>query len=361
MKLGILTFHSAHNYGATLQAYGLQEYLKSLGHEAYVIDYRPEYITSCYPRDGRAYWMSKSIGYTSKALLTYLITAKIRHSRWDNFETFFTTRLNLYPFSKDMDFHEFDAVFIGSDQVWSKAHTGGKYDPILFGEGFKCKVIPYAPSSIRLDLSDEEKTFFSKHLDSMTSVSVREPKMKEILQPLTSKPISIVVDPSLLAGRECFGSIAADIKTERPFILVYEIQGHKEVYETARALADRIGGEVIELTNGMRGYHKKYMHEDASPEEFVGYFKHAACVLTTSFHGTAFSLMFLTPFYTVLQGSSVDNRMVSLLSALDMRDRTINMGETVKEIVPLNENILNKNMSSLLQESKKYIRNALID
>lgn len=55
MKLGILTFHSAHNYGAVLQAYGLQEYLKQHGHDVYVIDYRPDYITRCYPKDGSVF------------------------------------------------------------------------------------------------------------------------------------------------------------------------------------------------------------------------------------------------------------------------------------------------------------------
>ena len=360
MKLGILTFHSAHNYGATLQAYGLQEYLKKLGHDVYVIDYRPDYISFCYPRDGKAFWMSRSISYSAEALVTYLATPRIRHARWDNFEKFISTRLNLYPYKPGMDFHEFDAVFIGSDQVWSKAHTGGKNDPVFFGEGFKCKVIPYAPSSINLDLNDEEKKFFREHLDKMAAISVREPKMKDILQPLTSKPVSVVVDPSLLAGRTCFEPLVSDVKVKRPYVLVYEIIGHREVYVAAKAMADSIGGDVVELTNGMRNYHRRYMHEDATPEEFVGYFEHAACVLTTSFHGTAFSLMFHTPFYTVLQGSSVDGRMVQLLKTLHMEDRTIKMGE-VPQLKPLDDDKLQKSLDALTLASKEYIDKALIN
>ena len=50
MKIGILTFHSAHNYGAVIQCYGLQQYLTSLGHQVFVIDYRPHYFDSYNPK-----------------------------------------------------------------------------------------------------------------------------------------------------------------------------------------------------------------------------------------------------------------------------------------------------------------------
>ena len=68
MKLGILTFHSAHNYGAVLQAFGLQEYLRSRGHDALVIDYRPGYITNCYPKDGSAFWKNSNLTEWAKGL-----------------------------------------------------------------------------------------------------------------------------------------------------------------------------------------------------------------------------------------------------------------------------------------------------
>lgn len=358
MKLGILTFHSAHNYGAVLQAFGLQEYLRSRGHDALVIDYRPGYITNCYPKDGSAFWKNSNLKECISGLYNYYVHSDIRHRRWDNFEHFISSRLNLYPYRAGMDFHEFDAVFIGSDQVWSKAHTGGHYDPMFFGEGFKCKVIPYAPSCTSLSLSDEDKAFFKQHLDQMTAVSVRERQLKEVLQPLAQKEITVVVDPSLLAGRECFDTISADIKRKRPYILIYEIFGHPEVYRTAKVLAKRMDADIVELVNGMRSYHRSSMREDASPEEFLGYIKHAACVLTSSFHGTAFSLMFNTPFYTVLQGTAADNRMTSLLESINMRNRTIEMGVIPDEVSPINnrpadiDNILRK-------PSEDFIKRAL--
>lgn len=79
MKLGILTFHSAHNYGAVLQAYGLQEYLKQHGHDVYVIDYRPDYITRCYPKDGSVFgrmpifWNAFGVYITIMSTLLFVI------------------------------------------------------------------------------------------------------------------------------------------------------------------------------------------------------------------------------------------------------------------------------------------------
>lgn len=360
MKLGILTFHSAHNYGAVLQAYGLQEYLKQHGHDVYVIDYRPDYITRCYPKDGSVFWKNANLRECVRGFYNYYAHPSIRHNRWDNFEHFITSRLNLYPYHVGMDFHEFDAVFIGSDQVWSKSHTASKYDPVFFGEGFKCKVIPYAPSCTSLSLNQEDKDFFKRHLDKMTAVSVREYQMKKILQPLTRKEISVVVDPSLLAGRKCFDTIATDIKNKRPYILIYEIFGHPEVYRAAKTLAKRMGADVVELVNGMRSYHRSSMCEDASPEEFLGYIKHAAGVLTSSFHGTAFSLLFNSPFYTVLQGTAADNRMVSLLESINMMDRTIKMGVIPNKVAPLNnctagiDDILTKPSEEFIEKALRF-------
>lgn len=358
MKVGILTFHSAHNYGAVLQAYGLQEYLRSAGLDAYIIDYRPDYITKVYPAKGRTFWLSKNPKWLIKGIYAYIAFRKIRLGRWNAFNRFISTRLRLYPYTPGMDFHEFDAVFIGSDQVWSAPHTGGTFDKLYFGEDFKCKVFPYAPSCTGLVWTDKEKEFLSKHLDAMTAISVRETQFKEVLQPLTKKDISIVVDPTLLAGRKHFEKLAVPINQKRPYILIYNIGIHPEVLEMAKAMAKNIGGDVIELGNGIGRYRRKTMREDASLEEFLGYIKNAACVLTTSFHGTAFSLMFHTPFYTVLQHSAADNRMTSLLSALNMEDRLINKGD-IPTITPLNDELLDENLKKLTQASEEFIANAI--
>lgn len=358
MKIGILTFHCAHNYGAVLQAYGLQEYLRDKGYDAYIIDYRPEYKTKSYPSHGKSFWISKHPIWLIRGVYNYIVHKNIRLGRWNAFDKFSKEKFHLFSFNEGEDMKDFDAVLIGSDQVWSSRHTGGSFDRIYFGDGLKCKVISYAPSCTTMDLSDNEKTFISEHIDAMKAVSVREPFMKDVLQPLTKNDIAVVVDPTLLAGVQSFEKIAAPIKRKRPYILTYEIRPHKEVYTMAKKMAAKLDADLIELTNGVYRYHRNSMHENATPEEFLGYIKNAACVITTSFHGTALSLLFHTPFYTVLQHNAADTRMKSLLTALDLKDRIIEM-EDIPNIEPLNDKKLDSNLNNLRQNSENFIAKAL--
>jgi hypothetical protein len=358
MKLGILTFHSAHNYGATLQAYGLQEYLKSLGHEVYIIDYRPDYIVKCYPRDSHRSWLSKNPMMCLRRLWMYIRYSKIRHLRWDNFNKFINNQLSLSSYVQGMDCHEYDAVFFGSDQVWSPYHTGGQYDEIFFGYGFRCKSISYAPSCSQSDLTVEQRNRLATLLESMTSISVREQKFKDILSPLTTKSITVVVDPSLLAGRDVYDRIANPIRRKRPYVLIYEIKQHKEVYNMAQWVAGQLNADLVELTNGMLNFHRKSMDEAASPEDFLGYIKNASCVITTSFHGTAFSLLFHIPFYVVRQSNDADIRMESLLKALNLENRMVNIGDT-PIFSATNMDTVDAVLQSLRETSQNFIKESL--
>ena len=125
MKIGILTFHFAHNYGAMIQAYAMQTYLQKLGHESFVIDYTPEYHTKWFRRHMK--W-SDCIGRYHR--FCYLqIKNKILHGssiaeRYDNFANFYKQKLNLYPYNPVDDMSFFDAVLLGSDQIWNTGLTG---------------------------------------------------------------------------------------------------------------------------------------------------------------------------------------------------------------------------------------------
>ena len=89
MKIGIFTFHCAHNYGAVLQAFALNKYLQSLGNEAYVIDYRPPFLTGFpYSKNNILYWVSKSPIRTFNRTYTELSLHAKRKVRWEKFNAF---------------------------------------------------------------------------------------------------------------------------------------------------------------------------------------------------------------------------------------------------------------------------------
>ena len=360
MKIGIITFYCSHNYGAMLQTYGLQEYLKGIGHEVYIIDFKPKYKLKQYKKNDFRAWFSRNPIMCIKRLFNYIRYKKTRNARWNGFNTFMKQRFSLYPFKNGEDFHDFDAIFIGSDQVWSSYHTGGKYDDIMFGVGFKCKAISYAASCTVLSLNKYQIDYFKKHLDWMTAISVREEGFKNVLQPLTKHNISVVLDPTLLAGRIVYDRIASTIIKEKPYILVYEISPHQEVYRLALSMAEQLNTDIVELTNGMQNYHRETMDEGASPEKFLGYFKNAACIITTSFHGTAFSILFERPFYTVLQGTAADIRMTSLLSQIGLYDRLIKKDKMPVFSIP-NFKHANNLLTNSVKFSEEFISKSLQD
>lgn len=327
MKLGIITFHCAHNYGATLQAYGFQEYLKSLGHEVFMIDYRPEYITRCYQRDNNRDWLSRNPWMCVKRLINYIRYKDIRHSRWDAFNHFIDSKFNFYPYKKNDDFSSFDTIFIGSDQVWSPYHTGGSYDDVLFGVGFKCKVVSYAASCSQSSFTEEQNRYLRLHLDEMTGIGIREEKFKEMLKPLTNKEIQITVDPTILCGAETFRNIAIAPKRMKPYVLLYEIRHHEETFKIAQIIAKQLNADIVELVNGPSYKRMDIIDQSASPEEFLGYIAHAACVVTTSFHGTAFSLLFHRPIYAVRQNNDADIRLENLLESVGLLERFIHIND----------------------------------
>lgn len=327
MKIGILTFHCAHNYGAVLQAYGMLEFLKSLNHEAYIIDYRPESVVKCYRRSNNRDWLSKNPKQCFLRLINYVSTLRIRHHRWDKFQNFIKNKLCLFPYHVVDDLNNFDAIIIGSDQVWSPNHTGGMYDNLYFGVGLTCRVIAYGVSNSQSRLEEKEKRFLASHLSKFSALSVREREFRDMLQPFSKIDIQVVADPTILAGHSVFDKIAKVSIRKRPYVVTYEIRSHQEVYNIAKKIADHMNADLIELTNCIQDSHRPTMVEDASPEEFVGYIKEAAFVVTTSFHGTVFSLLYKKAFFAIRQNTVADIRIGSLLCALNMEDRFIDKGE----------------------------------
>ena len=174
MKIGILTFHCAHNYGAVLQAYGLQEYLRSQGHETYIIDYRPGYLTRNYKAFNIRFWMASTPREIVYKLRYEPFLWKHRILRSKAFDRFIRNRFDLHPYVRHTNFSDFDAIFLGSDQIWNKTITGQRYDEVFFGGNATCRVIAYAASMGRGTLSDKDRERLRQYLAPMTAIGVRE-------------------------------------------------------------------------------------------------------------------------------------------------------------------------------------------
>ncbi len=356
MKIGILTFHCAHNYGAVLQAYGLQEYLKNIGHEVYIIDFRPSYITNGYQKFSKFYWLDKKPSILLKKIKTEPLIFIQRYLRWKSFNSFINKRMNLSPF-QNLNKYNFDAIIVGSDQIWNSKISNGKFEDIYFGQGANCIKISYAASSRSRILTSYEKEYYIQHLPLFKAISVRENSLKELLQPLVNKPIQTTLDPTLLAGANIFANISTRFKKKK-FILLYEVEEHPDAYRIAKSLKNQLRTTLIELVAPLSVKRLFKKNQTASPEDFIGYIQNAACIVTSSFHGVALSILFNKPFYALRQNTDADLRTESLLNMLKLEDRFINLNSTPC-FSPIDYTVPNAYLANEREKSIIFLKEAL--
>lgn len=327
MKIGILTFHCAHNYGAVLQCFGLQEYLRSLGHKAYIVNYRPDYIVKgrdCV-RDSYKLYVTRKLSLFPKVFYDAIRLRRQRHRLWDNFEMFISNNLRLYDYSDQFDGREFDLCLVGSDQIWNKDLTGGFFDPVYFGVNFKCPVVSYAASTINKSLSDQDKSDMKGLLNHLSGISVREEKFRSQLNESGIGAVECVCDPTLLVGVTPFRKLVQtnEKKYDYPFIAVYRIRQDSNLVNYANRLSIETRLPIVEITtvfNTERSSQKIY---DASVEDFLNIINSAEYVVTNSFHGTVFSILFQKDFVAIRQNDPVDDRIEQLLKDVGSLNRFV--------------------------------------
>lgn len=360
MRIGILTFHSAHNYGAVLQCYALQEYLRSLGHDAYVIDYRPDYLVEYYKLYKKEHWKNKTLGkYSLKSIIGECLRVPFRLPRYRAFQKFIDNRLRLYPYTKSDDYSDFDAVIFGSDQIWNPKLTGEAFDLVFFGKGISCKKVVYAASNKNKTLTSEEQDFYKKALLQLDYIGVRESTLQQLLQPLTHKPISLNLDPTLLAGNIIFDNLSVSDGFGFKYVLIYEITYHKEVYKIAKKYSKERWCKVVGLNSRILSRHFCEMDQTASPEKWIRYIKFAEHIITTSFHGVAFSILLKKKFHYVRQNNPSDYRIESLLNQLNLMDRIIEMDGLVSD-APIDYEAVHKSLDELRSASVQYLHESLL-
>lgn len=324
MRVGILTFHNAHNYGAVLQAYALQTKLKELGYDVSIINYCPHYIEDKY----KLFFKKNNHLNTFKKIkvnlgLLYTMRRKIKRiscfKKFSKNNLLLTTKLN--PKTLKL-IEQFDCLVLGSDQIWNPLLTDG-YDPFYFGciEGcnFQGRVVSYAASMEFDKIYDEQKLI--SLISKVNAIGVRESGLKKVLETVVNKNIEVNIDPTFLLTSEEWDKISAQVEINEPYLLIYENLTSKKTFEIADKIALKLGLKIKVITVDISWRDKKHFLSTASPEEFISYFKNAAFVLTTSFHGTAFSIIYNKPFITLRLNQGADKRSESLLKMLNLSSR----------------------------------------
>lgn len=358
MKLGIITFHFAHNYGAVLQTYALQSYLEECGHDVCVIDYRPKVLVDSYRVFNIKFILSSNpIKCLKKLFYTYPTTLKERLSRYKMFESYIKSTFSLVPINKLSDI---DCFILGSDQIWNKKLTNG-FDKIYWG-AFKKRdnqrVISYAASmEIQKNITVEESNVIKGYLSQIESISVRENLLRSTLAPLSNKDIAVVLDPTLLIDREHWHKMAkCPTNAPKKYILLY--MANDDVRRYAKIIGKEHDMEIVDLLVDAGQILTKNTFASQTPEEFVGWFKNASYILTTSFHGLAFSIIFEKSFNIISRAKSPNSRASDLLEALGALERLCEVGVSPK-FETINYQVINTKLENLQSYSRKFIKEAI--
>lgn len=365
MKIGILTFHRALNYGAFLQAYATKSFLSSKGYDVEMVDYWPkahaDYVNR--RRLTANTWIGKLKQFIFHALNTPLFLKRRHKMNQLRRQYFGVGSTPLYKTGEELSQTNYDVVVYGSDQIWwNHAVYSSKieYDKTYWGYYLpdKTKRIAYAPSMGIIDIREEDKDFIRKSLKNFNRLSTRETSLREALLPYTDKEIVTVLDPVFLPEKDFWTQQVLPRHIKEPYLLYYSLIPSKESYSHAVQLAKAKGLKFVEVAAKVRSFRPSPdLIQTADAIEFLSLIYHADYVVSTSFHGTAFSIIFEKQFCTIGQGK-LSGRVLSLLGQLGIPERYTNdplqLGEIDYE--PIREKL-----GKLQQFSRNYLLNAIQD
>lgn len=358
MKIGIITFHRAYNYGALLQCYALSKYLSNQGYEVEVVDYYPSYFRKSYSLRVPELENKKGIRNKVATLVEYVLTLGTKSKRYAAFKQFYDyIPLSAKQYDEStLDLSSYDIVIWGSDQVWNPRLTQNDKNFVAsIRKRKEQKFMSYAASTILYDGANE-KDFYMNVLGNYDIVSVREKSLNDYLNNLVKSSSTHVLDPVFLLNKDQWKEIAKTPVNKRGYVLLYTVPTHPRISEITYKIAKEKGLDVIELAANVKMKSNFNCDFQASPQEFLGYFLNADFIVTTSFHGTAFSIILRKQFVTLLLDSVVDERATSLLSTFGLECRAVGINDELPSVI---ENIdygdFDGHIESQCNRSKSYL------
>lgn len=343
MKIGILTFHRAHNYGALLQCYALQHFLEEMGHETFVIDYRQPHVERLYKYSWKRL---VKLSCQPKKLIKYIQSKR-------NYTTFYKHFSLTKPCSEVNVPQDFDAYVVGSDQLWSLDCTGGE-DSVFSGffkRNKKSRLIGYAISVNAKSLKDRSDNRLLEMINNFSTLSFREVFTQTEIYTRCGFWADQVLDPTLLTTASTWSPLLTN-HYNKNFVLVYEVRRDPQNPDAIRNKAEKFAKEkkieTVILSDG-----------NVPVCDFVTAFSHCKCVFTSSFHASVFALIFKKPLCAFLLHDGNDNRYESLLRNCGAENFLFELSDEVKDLPKADYREINLCLEKLKESSKKFLEKGL--
>lgn len=354
-KAGMLTFHCTENYGALLQAYALQTALESLGLDVEILNYVPaQPHVKPLARFKHVVW---------NRCVRPLFSGPQRASRTRGFRNgYLHISKDAYTTGDALQRAEqrYDVFIAGSDQIWNPYLTGRDTAYVLdFTQKPK---FAYAASFGCASLPRELMRAYQKPMQELKELSVREESGLSLVKQISGREAAWTLDPTLLMSRAHWNRLIV-LPQQRDYILCYHMPGVSRIEQAMQTLVNDLHARKNKpiLHIGNREYERllptKKMITDAGPREFLGWIKCADCIVTNSFHGVVFSIVFQKEFYVLLDDlqsplRSKNTRVESLLSQLGLEERMVYLS-TIQDVQWFQPEIDYQSAYTLLAKKKR--------
>ena len=315
MNISIVTQALLDNYGGLLQNFALQRVLKSMGHSPKTIDYRP--LTNFYSEFPRVFgsWLKTVYLFVFKGVRRDFARFRQPKKRNSIFDSFVTQWINvsaqISQYSYDLLKREMcDAVIVGSDQVWRPNMNLCIEDMYLkFAKNIPTRRIAYAASFgvDEWEYTEKQTKECSALAKKFKAISVREESGVGLCKNNLDVDATWVLDPTLLLQKDDYLKICEDVPApSKTYLAAYVLNMDESIRKTC------------EQTAAEKGLELKVFSADAqaslSVPEWLAMFRDASFVITDSFHGTAFSIIFKKEFKCIYNESRGSARFDSLLN-----------------------------------------------
>ena len=355
MKIGILTYHRSHNYGALLQAVALRVYLEKLGHSVYYVDYWPDYHEKMY-RHFDIYrfnirGLKGKVGYLYHVIRDYLPKEK----RIKTFNTFINNYIKPYCIAYSDD-TQLDAVIYGSDQIWRRQkRLDDKFDEVYFGKNkINAKYqISYAASMGEIKSSIEDDKKIKESLSKFKNVGVREENLRRYLTEIGVDNILLNVDPTLLLNKDNWVDIV-NIKpiVDSKYVLLYDLHPKSFTKELLFGYCEKRNLKLITLEGDAKRKTKNVFSTEG-PNAMLSLIKYAEAVFTSSYHGLVFSIIFHKEVFATFKENA--GRAQTLLKSLGLENRLLEYGVNEVFCEEIDYNLIDKTIRDLSTGSKLYL------
>lgn len=349
MKIGIITFHRAINYGAVLQSYALQYYLNKLGIDAEIIDYKCQYLEKRYRK---FYKSSNGIkGIISGILYYYIRSARINSFNKFRKENIKISQKNISKNELPYVGNQYDYIITGSDQVWNPKQSN--YDMSYFLDFVPAnKRISYAASLGTITMNDINIKICKKYLPKYRLISVREEYGADIIENLLNKKVTTVLDPVfLLSENEWMKFIYKKRIVKDSYIFVYCLH-EKSCYSMATELSKRTNKKIVCIPDSLKTKIKGKKDFTAGLEDFLNYIYYADYIITDSFHASAFSIIFKKQFSIILKTEKKDlnGRLTSLASEFNIQKKLVYNNQ----YLDINDEIDYEKIKYIMEKKKRH-------